>query len=263
MGHLSLSRAGSSGDPYPNIPPADGHQWISFEDENNDRWLFDVTFLLSGFGCIYGCGCPSIDTEPDLTEALGCCLHGAHFTDAEDRADVATAVARLTEDDWQFKAWAERKKGPFKKTKSGDWVTRRVDGACIMLNRADFAGGAGCALHAAALRHGERPLDWKPDVCWQVPIRLDIHTDEYGHDTVFVRAWERRDWGDGGQEFDWWCIESPEAYGHAAPVYQSCRDELIEMVGTDIYDRLAAALDDMRQAQLAAPISTPVELGRF
>ena len=51
--------------------------------------------------------------------------------------------------------------------------TRVVDGACIFLNRPGFAGGAGCALHLAAVDADESPLDWKPSVCWQLPIRVD------------------------------------------------------------------------------------------
>lgn len=208
--------------------------------------MFDVTFLLSGFGCIYGAGCPSIDTETDLTESLGCCLHGAHFVDKDDLDEVTAAVKKLAPEEWQFRERAKAKGGPFKKTKSGDIVTRKVDGACIMLNRPDHPGGAGCALHQAALARDERPLDWKPDVCWQVPIRLDIHTDDYEHDTVFVRAWERRDWGAGGSDFHWWCIEEPAAHQHASPVYETSRDELVEMVGEDIYRQLALELDRLR-----------------
>ena len=98
-------------------------------------------------------------------------------------------------------------------------VTRLVDDACIFLNRPGFAGGAGCALHIGALEAGERPLDWKPNVCWQVPIRLEHATDENGHLTSRLREWKRRDWGEGGAEFHWWCTESPEAFVGAEPVY--------------------------------------------
>ena len=98
-------------------------------------------------------------------------------------------------------------------------VTRLVDDACIFLNRPGFAGGAGCALHIAALEAGERPLDWKPNVCWQVPLRLEHATDENGHLTSRLREWKRRDWGEGGAEFHWWCTESPEAFVGAEPVY--------------------------------------------
>ena len=70
------------------------------------------------------------------------------------------------------------------KVRRGDWIetdedgerkTRTVDvdgqSACIFHNRTDFAAGAGCALHALALREGQHPLETKPDVCWQLPIR--------------------------------------------------------------------------------------------
>lgn len=206
---------------------------------------------MSNYRCLYGQGCPSIHHDPDsvtasIAESLGCCIHGAHFTDDADLESTAAYAALLTDDDWQFRRRAIRKGGPFKQNAEGAWVTRRAKGACIFLNRADHPGGAGCALHSKALRRGERPLDWKPEVCWQVPIRLEVHTNDYGHDTYMVRAWERRDWGDGGFDFHWWCIEEPEAYDGHEPVIDSCRDELIELIGADIYDELLDATHDYR-----------------
>ena len=105
-----------------------------------------------------------------------------------------------------------------------------------MLNRPDFPGGAGCALHRAAVDAGERPLDWKPDVCWQLPLRLEETTDDHGHVTSTLREWKRRDWGDGGLEFDWWCTDSPEAFMLRAPgVRRPSRDEIVELVGEAPY----------------------------
>ena len=49
------------------------------------------------------------------------------------------------------------------------WATRVVDGACVFLNRPGFAGGAGCALHLAAVAEDDDPLDWKPRTCWKLP----------------------------------------------------------------------------------------------
>lgn len=235
-------------------PPDDGHHWYAVEDpESKATWMFDTTFLLSGYRCIYGDGCQSIDHDPNTSDLLGCCLHGAHFVDAGDRKHVLAQIERLEPEEWQFHDRAKRKGGPIKR-KGKDWVTRKADGACIMLNREGFAGGAGCALHGAALRRGERPLDWKPAVCWQVPIRLDIHTDDYDHETIMVRAWHRRDWGPGGEDFHWWCIEDEAPYRGPDPVYLTSRDELVEMVGEDVYLRLAAELDRRR-------VETPVHLG--
>lgn len=228
-------------------PPQDGHEWFSIDDPNGKAsWLFDVTFFLSDYSCIYGNGCQSISEDSSASRSLGCCTHGAHFVDDEDRQSVASYVALLTPADWQYQERAARKGGPLKQNKTGDWVTRKVDGACIFLNRDGFSGGAGCALHQAALRHGQRPLDWKPDVCWQVPIHLDIHEDEYGYETIFVRAWQRRDWGPGGDDFHWWCIEQDAAYSAVAPLYLTARDELLEMVGGPIYEILVTELDRRR-----------------
>ena len=209
---------------------------------------------MSGYQCIYGDGCRSIETEPDPTGTIGCCKHGAHFIDDEDRTSVTEVIPLLTKEEWQFQSRAAAKGGPLKQKKSGEWVTRKVDGACIFLNRDGFSGGAGCALHIGAISRGHRPLDWKPDVCWQVPIRLDIHEDEYGHETIFVRAWLRRDWGPGGDEFNWWCTESDEPYRGDRPLYVTAADELTEMVGEDVYRQLAAELDGRR-------VETPVSIG--
>ncbi|MDH4364199.1 MAG: hypothetical protein OEY41_04690 [Acidimicrobiia bacterium] len=228
------------------LPPADNHDWLSLHDEEGTTWLFDLSYFTSSYRCIYGMGCPSIEPEPDLTGTVGCCSHGAHFVDADDRAKVEARVAQMEPGEWQLAGRAKARGGPFKQHQGGDWMTRTTNGACIFLNREGFDGGAGCALHAAALRRGERPIDWKPSVCWQVPIRLDVHEDDYGHQTVLVRAWQRRDWGPGGDEFHWWCIEEEEAYSAPAPLWVSAREELVELVGEDIYERLAAELASRR-----------------
>ncbi len=243
------------------VPPVDGHRWIELIDDEGERWLFDATFLLSGYHCIYGNGCPSIDVEPDHQEELGCCIHGAHFVDDDDLADVAAYAALLDNSNWQHRAKAVAKGGPFKQKKSGEWVTRKTKGACIFLNRSDFPGGQGCALHRAALERNERPVDWKPDVCWQVPIRLDVHTDDYENSTTFVRAWERRDWGPGGDDFHWWCIESAEAYTNPDPVYQTSRDELVLMVGEELYAKVVPLLEELRLEMELRAREVPVEFG--
>ncbi len=64
-------------------------------------------------------------------------------------------------------------------------------------------------------------MDWKPLVCWQVPIRLEHSTDESGHVTSRLREWKRRDWGEGGSEFGWWCTEEPDAFVGSEPC--TCR----------------------------------------
>ena len=179
--------------------PDDLHEWISFEDPDEERtWVFDVTFLMSSWRCIYGDGCQGVLTGPAPELEQGCCSYGAHFVDEDDEANTLAYAARLTREQWQHHDVGTRKAGPTKRNKAGERKTRLVDGACIFLNRPGFSGGIGCALHSAALAVGERPLDWKPQVCWQLPLRLDDHTADDGHVTSTLREWKRRDWGAGG-----------------------------------------------------------------
>ncbi|MGK2949854.1 MAG: hypothetical protein ACSLFP_14885 [Acidimicrobiales bacterium] len=217
--------------------PDDLREWVSFEDPDDDRtWVFDVAFLLSSYRCIYGEGCQGVLTGPAPELEQGCCSYGAHFVDADDEASTLAYAERLTPAQWQHHAKGQRKGGPTKTNSAGETTTRLVDGACIFLNRPGFEGGTGCALHKAALDAGERPLDWKPTVCWQLPLRLDDQTDDHGHVTSTLREWKRRDWGEGGYEFHWWCTDDDLAFVDRQPVYETMRDEIVEMVGQTAYD---------------------------
>ncbi len=106
------------------------------------------------------------------------------------------------------------------------------------------------------MRKGARPLDYKPEVCWQLPLRREDHEEDDGHVTSTIVEWKRRHWGDGGQEFHWWCTEAPEAFVGRDPVYRSMRDELVELVGKRVYVRVAEYLD-ARDAQPVAFLPHP------
>jgi len=212
-------------------------QWISIEDvEDETIWLFDFEFLSSNYSCIYGQGCESISGLKNST--FGCCTFGAHMSDDEDTKKIIKHSKLLTDKEWQNKGISEQRGGPLK-VSGEETVTRISNDGCIFLNREDFHSGAGCALHLAALNRDERPIDWKPDVCWQVPIQLDVHENNHGFSTVLVREWKRRDWGEGGQEFHWWCTEEKEAYTSKTTVYVSMKEELIELVGENVYKKLS------------------------
>jgi hypothetical protein len=219
------------------------HEWASFEVDEA-TYVFDLTFLTSAWTCIFGAGCLGVMTEPAPELVHGCCTYGAHFTGKADRKRVAARAQQLTAAQWQFKDEAERRGGPIHKDGDGAIVSELVDGACIFLNRVGFPTGPGCALHQAALAVDERPLDWKPEVCWQLPLRLDNHVDDNGHLTWTLREWKRRDWGEGGEEFHWWCTEGPEAFADHRKVYETLRDEIIELVGQEPYDLLCAHLKE-------------------
>lgn len=227
----------------------DPHEWLSF-DYKDETYLFDLTFLGSNWSCIFGCGCPGIDEEPAPELEFGCCSHGAYFHDKADRKRITARAAQLGEDEWQFKAKADKLGGPIHKNGDGDWVSRVHKGACIFQNRPDFHTGAGCALHQAAVRRGENIIDWKPTVCWQAPLRLDYHVDDNEHTTNILREWKRRDWGEGGEEFNWWCTDDPLGFTGAQPVYEALREEIVAMVGAEPYKRLVEHFETRRSEQL-------------
>ena len=233
--------------------PHDLHEYLSFDDPDEERtWVFDITFLRSTWNCIWGNGCHGVLTADATALNQGCCSYGAHFIDGADVQTVVDSSARLRPDQWQYHAEAEAD-GWTDTEPDGTVVTRLVDGACIFLNRPGFAGGEGCALHSAALAVGERPLDWKPDVCWQLPLRLHEDVDAHGHVTSTLREWKRRDWGEGGAEFHWWCTESDDAFNGKQPTYEHLREEITEFTGETVYQLLVTQLEKPRATPLPHP----------
>jgi hypothetical protein len=244
------------------------HEWVSFPDPDEERtWMFDITFMESTWTCIFGRGCQGVLTGPAPELVHGCCSYGAHFTGKKDIRRVEAAAATLTPEQWQFRAKGYDKDGKLKIVKrnnTGDLTTRLVDDACIFLNRPDFPGGAGCALHKAAMERGVPHLELKPDVCWQLPLRREDEVADDGHVTSIVRQWDRRDWGEGGFQFHWWCTESPDAFVGTVPVYEELRPELVALVGDKAYSRLVRYIRSRRGAVNGtaatedAPVAVPL-----
>ena len=207
-----------------------------FEEVESEEvtWRFDMSFLLSNWTCIWGRGCLGILDVPAEELGQGCCSIGAELVDDDEARNVAALGATLPADRFEYYATA-RAGGVF-----GDAQrlhTRIVDGACIFLNRRDFPGGAGCALHLGALDAGESPIDWKPAVCWQLPIRVDWEPDPEHADRELatVRGWSRADWGPEGETMAWCCTEGDRAYVGDRPVVESLAAELEEVVGTEVF----------------------------
>lgn len=207
----------------------------------------DLTWLTSSYTCIFGRGCPGIYADaPDV----GCCTLGAHFADKDDETRVAAYVGMLDEELWQHKP-----QRPGGKVRKQDWIelddegerktrTIEVDGqqACIFHNRPDFKNGAGCALHALAHVLGKLPLETKPDVCWQLPIRRTFREvtrqDGTTYTEVSIGEYDRRGWGPGGHDLDWYCSGNTEAHVGVEPVYVANAAELTALMGEAAYAEL-------------------------
>jgi hypothetical protein len=222
--------------------------FVEFENPDDESEVFkcDLTWLTSSYQCIFGNGCKGIYKEsPDV----GCCALGAHFADEDDEKRVAAYVGMLDETLWQFRP-------DKKKVKKSDWVDVDEDGerktmvveydgqsACIFHNRTDFHLGAGCALHALAYVLERNPLETKPDVCWQLPIRRTFRNvkrqDGSAYTEITIGEYDRRGWGPGGHDLDWYCTGNPEAHNAPEPLYVTSAAELVELMGQAAYDELA------------------------
>jgi hypothetical protein len=143
----------------------------------------------------------------------------------------------------------------------GQRKTRVVDGACIFLNRPGWASGDGCALHQVALAESREPLELKPDVCWQLPIRRSYRNverpDGTGYLEVTISEYDRRGWGAGGHDLDWYCSGNPQAHIGTEPVYRSLQAELVELMGATAYEVLARHCDELtgRKARKLLPLT--------
>jgi hypothetical protein len=224
--------------------------WYEFTDPTDEEQVFrcDLTWLTSSWTCIFGNGCQGIyDTSPEA----GCCTLGAHFSDKADEKRVAAWVDRLDDATWERRSEALGKRGQVRRDgwvetdDEGDRKTRVSGGACIFHNSRDFEGGYGCSLHALALKEGVHFVETKPDVCWQLPLRRTFREVERPDETTYLEIsigeYDRRGWGPGGHDLDWYCSGNTEAHVGTEPVYLSSATELITLMGQAAYDMLAAA----------------------
>ncbi|CAB4933307.1 unannotated protein [freshwater metagenome] len=234
-------------------------EWVEFPDPDNAEHVIaaDLTWLLSNWTCVFGTpACQgTVEGRPDD----GCCSHGAFLSDEDDKRKLDESVKLLTPQDWQLMDKGLDKKGYVEYDDLDDEQslrTRRYKGACIFQNRPGFEGGIGCALHSMALRKGIEPLEVKPDVCWQLPIRRtqDWVTRPDGSEILktTIGEYDRRGWGEGGLDLHWYCSGSPDAHVGAKQVFESYKPELTELLGKAAYEELASLCKRRRGLGLIA-----------
>lgn len=248
-------------------------EWYSFSDPTNDEHLIsvDMTWLLSSWTCVFGTpACHGIDaSQPES----GCCTHGAFIADSEDRERLTLNVSRLEPDEWQHRDAAFEAAAAAENSENEAWLeedeltgddgemapalrTRKYKGRCVFFNDPGWPAGSGCAFHHMAIRTGRPLTEAKPDVCWQLPLHVthewEDRPDEVEILHTRVSEYDRRGWGPGGLDLDWYCTGSPEAHVGADPVYISLRDELIGLLGEKVYEVLAAACGRRRQLGIVA-----------
>ena len=222
--------------------------WVEFFDPEDSEQIFkcDLTWLTSNWTCVYGDGCKGVFADQPNS---GCCTEGAMYTDEEDEKRVLKAAERLTPEMWQFYDIAHDKKGRLNISEvdgDNERKTRTVNNSCIFLNRKGEFSTFGCVLHHLAEKEGSHFLDVKPDVCWQLPIRRSFEVREHGErefNVTVIGEYERLVWGDGGEDFDWYCTSDTDAHVGKKPVYLSNAEELIALMGQRNYNTLKEICD--------------------
>ena len=227
--------------------------WVEFYDPQNPEHIYkcDLTWLTSNWNCIYGGGCQGIDKNKPND---GCCSDGAYYSSKEDEARVTKYANKLTPDMWQFYEEGHDRKGNLKITELGldrDRKTRMVNDSCIFLNRKGESENFGCVLHHLAIKEGVHFSETKPDICWQLPLRRSYETRDTGEKEISVTVigeYERKSWGEGGHDFDWYCSDNLEAHTAKVPVYISSKSELIAMMSPAAYEILKMHCDNRMKA---------------
>ena len=104
------------------------------------------------------------------------------------------------------------------------------------------------------------------DRCWQVPFSREDAWEERSDGQEILRTtigeYNRRQWGGGGEDFDWWCTGDPTCHtpledASVEPVYKSMRNELIALIGAKPYEVLAAHCDARAALPAAAKATHP------
>ena len=140
--------------------------------------------------------------------------------------------------------------------------TKVTGGACVFANRAGWPTGAGCALHQWAVDAGEELTVVKPEVCWQLPLRrLEAYEERADGQEILrttIGEYDRRGWGGGGEDFDWYCTGDSGCHTAAEPMWITQREELIALMGEPSYELLAEHCRNRARADEAgSPSCTP------
>ena len=251
--------------------PADyPREWFEFIDPADPEHIIsiDLTWVMSTYGCKFGTdACRGIDSaNPDV----GCCGHGAFLTDEDDRARLRAMAERLGPEDWQnyspsaaddelepWLEWDELESDAGSYEPALKTVVR--DGACIFANRAGFPGGVGCALHSYAVRHGLPVVESKPEVCWQLPLRRleewETRPDGVEQLRTTITEYNRRGWGNGGEDFDWYCTTDPACHAGGEALWRTHEEELVELIGREAYEVLVEHCEQREELVQVSPVS--------
>ena len=260
LGFPASSPAAASIRAGAELPPDFPRQWLEFTNPEDQNHIFsiDLTWVESHYSCQFGtANCRGIIKG---FSQVGCCNHGAFLTDETDRNQLVEAVRAMPKRYWQHRpaevdAYLESDRSELEPWLEWDELdndegeaepalkTTLVSGACIFANRQDWETGPGCAIHQWAVDTGQDLTVVKPEVCWQLPLRRLEAWEERPDGVEILRTtiteYNRRGWGNGGEDFDWYCTTAPSCHSSSTPLWQSCEAELRALMGDAAYEVLA------------------------
>lgn len=231
--------------------------WLEVVDPKDPEqvWHFDLTFLTSTHNCIWGRGCQGAWGAKNE----GCCDAGAFFSgeDGDPTQDTPERlqpyVDRLTPETADHHSQIQKR---WHGKKHCQEKTLKHKGACIFLNTESKTG---CALHKAALQAGEDFRDWKPDICWQIPLR--VSEEDIG---TVITLWDRDEHGGWNEKAEeggtgWWCADDPAAYSPGnKPSVAFYAPELIRICGEEVYDIVRKHCANLIYKDAGTPPGQPV-----
>lgn len=271
LGFPASSPAGKSISAGVEVPPDFSREWFEFTNPEDvlHQFSIDLTWLESHWNCTFGTSaCHGIDASQT---DVGCCVHGAFLADETDRDQLYDAVAEMPAKYWQNRPTdTDRFIHDADPTEMEPWLewdelddddgnpepalkTLTTAGACIFANRAGWATGAGCALHQWGAAEDKDLTVVKPEVCWQVPFRrIEAYEDRSDGVEILrttIGEYDRRGWGNGGEDFDWYCTGDSGCHTAAEPVWQAQSAELRALMGDAPYELLAEHCQERQEAR--------------
>ena len=192
-------------------------EWVMFDDPEEDgrTWQVDVTFLLSSWDCIFGSGCQGVLTEPSPELVQGCCSYGAHFSDrprpedgreAGEEAPGRPVAVREDRPEEGHLGQAREARG---RPRLAHPARRR---------RVHLLESSGMEerprLRAAPVGHAHRNPPQRAQARGLLAVAAASSRRGASRRSVISKLTEfgRDGWGEGGEEFCWWCTEAPEAF---------------------------------------------------
>ena len=221
-----------------STPPASG--WSSPTPPTpGQRFRCDLTWLTSSWTCIFGSGCQGIYADrPDD----GCCTLGAHFTDEDDVKRVKAVVKELGEDEWQHHPGStkvsrldrdrgRRRSRPRSSTAPASSSTARAS------RPAPAARCTSTRCSPARSRTPSSPTSAGSCRSGAPTARSSCPTGRRGWRSR-ITEYDRRGWGPGGHDLDWYCSATPRRTSAASRSSAATAASCVELMGEDAYAEL-------------------------